>query len=175
MENDKNNITSFCWLVGQFLAWIDNQRDTREGFLVVEDFVDSLPIKIEKDNFKCFNQGTALMMCYGLLVYPREIFGKKIKPEELNNYVLESVGENIKDFFEISNEIDEEINTENILRHLRNSISHSKVKIDSEKDIFVFKDVNSSEKKFEGKISGKDLGILLAVIGRYFTFLEQNS
>jgi len=115
------------------------------------------------------------MLCYGLLVYPRGFWENNIDFDTLNEYVSEETNENIINLFEVmQNEIEKEINIKNLFKHLRNSISHSRVEIDFNKNIFTFIDINpNSSKVFSVSIEGIKLVLFLKGIGRYFTKLDQ--
>jgi len=169
--NDKNKIVSFCWLTGIFLAWLDGKKST-----LYRDCFDCFNIPMNNmDNFTYFNQGTTLMLCYGLLVYPQEFWKNYIDFKKMNDFVLNNYKKNILELFEVEkNEGNEKINIEILLRHLRNSISHSTIEINHE--YFKFIDINkTTKKKFVTKISQKDLGLFLHEMGSYFVSLDQNS
>ena len=173
VNNDK--ITTWCWLTGSFLLYFEQQK-RGSGSKLYSDFLSALNTNPKIDSFNFFNQGTLLMLCYGLLVYPWEFWKNNIDFKKLNTYIVKAANnhpgekieiDDITELFKFANS--NEINAKCLLKHLRNSISHSKVKIDILQNKFTFNDINPRTKEeFSAEISMKNLGVFLTGVGKYF-------
>jgi len=154
--NSEDKIPVWCWLTGQFLLYFEQQKE-KDGFKLYKDFLSFLDTSPKMNDFNFLNQGTLLMLCYGLLVYPLESWKSTLNNDNyfkmLSKYVVESAENHPEEKMEINNiselfgfENNNKINNKDLLRHLRNSISHSRVKIDISQNRFIFQDIDQKTK-----------------------------
>jgi hypothetical protein len=140
----KNEIEIVKWIyfTGKFLNYFDNKKDINcvkkslDLFLINEGFSS-------KNTFHTFNQGTIMMLLYGLLVYPKELWTKYLDEEKKDIEVVDAVLFEKFDFksiksFNILIPNDQNIKKTVFLRRMRNAIAHSQVRLDIENNKFCF-------------------------------------
>lgn len=104
------------------------------------------------------NQGTVVLLLYGLLVVPREIWEKSE-----TNFKFES-----RKYFNKILPSSSDIDTLDFLRLLRNSIAHANFSLDTNTATWCFWNLNKKGKKFEVSIATGHLGEFLAEVGKYY-------
>ena len=114
------------------------------------------------------------MLCYGLIVYPRERWITETSDKMLNKYIvgvatemLRKQIENPIDLFELPLNKNKQKFTKDTLRHLRNAIAHAQIDVNINDNMFTFTDGT-----FSAKITVENLGVFLSGVGRYFIKLE---
>lgn len=113
------------------------------------------------------NQGVVILLMYGLLVIPKEIWEKNS-----TNFAFTT-----RDKFNIKLPVKtEEINTIKFLRLLRNSLAHANFSIDASNATLTFWNKNSNgNKNFEVEISCSNLGEFIVEVGKYYINDVKNS
>src|SRR5690606_17161127 len=102
------------------------------------------------------NQGTLLLLLYGLLVIPYELWRDKSDnfPFYTRKYFLG---------------LDEKVNTREFLNYFRNSLAHANFSLDLERSEFRFWNRNFSNLlNFDVKINYCNLGDFVTEIGLYY-------
>ena len=169
MRNDVNNLPHWIWYTAMFLYRADKARidtPTKSIDEVYKEFLKDQGLD-QKSGFQLRNQGTSMMLAYGLLVLPRElwlrndlpIFEFSTKPEF--NFIVDDVhAQNQHSQF---------------IRCIRNSISHANVHIiapagTNQKDTFTFWNYNPREKKIDFKVSSSWKGFLMFLdeVAKYY-------
>lgn len=161
MNKSREEIPVWTWFNGQFLFQFDEQlrqNPTQSISQFFSDFLTSQGIA-EYSFYHTKNQGTVVLLMYGLLVVPREIWEKNE-----TNFPFLTRGK-----FSIKMPTDGNLNTFDFLRLLRNSLSHANfsIDVDDERVTFWNKRANGS-RNFEADIAWNDLGEFLAEVGKYY-------
>jgi hypothetical protein len=164
MNNSREEIPQWTWYNGQFLFKFDEQLNRNPNKTIGEffnDFLESQNMKGE-DFYHTKNQGTVILLMYGLLVVPREIWEKT-----QTSFVFAT-----RNNFVVKIQPDEsELDTLNFLRLLRNSLSHANFEIDITNATLTFwnnPDKNDIKRNFEVTINYNSLGEFLTEIGKYY-------
>jgi hypothetical protein len=164
-----DQISSWCWRTGQFLFYFDQRQQSEHDKKLYYDFLSEL----EKNSFNFRNQGVLLMLCYGLIVYPRERWINEID-YKLNEHIVKVATkmlgkqiENPLDLFELPLNENKQEFTKDTLKHLRNAIAHAQIDVNIDDNTFTFTD-----RTFSAKITVENLGVFLSGVGRYFIELE---
>src|SRR3989344_9023135 len=177
-NKDNNQITTQCWLTGQFLFYFEQQK-RQSGSELYKAFLLSLNTNPKINDLNFVNQGVLLMLCYGLMVYPLEywksILDNDVYFQKINKYVVEAAENHPEGKININNiselfEINKDTNARDLLRHLRNSISHARIEVDLALNRFIFQDIDrdGTQVNFLAKITIKNLAIFLTGVGKYF-------
>jgi|GEM_PF-3802082 len=169
-----NNIPKACFLIGQFLNQIEEHKNDEGAYSTVyRNFLST----IHQDRFPFITSGTILMMCYGLLVFPKEWHDKsnlKIDYEQLEEMIISVAKEHKKPISKASCLFTkypaETKTTEDILRNLRHAVAHASIEVEYQQadTIYRFKGENSRNQG-EFEINNDGLSILLTAAGRYFS------
>ncbi len=161
MNKSREEIPVWTWFNGKFLFQFDEQLRTNPNQSISEFFTDFLTNqRIEDYSFyHTKNQGTVILLMYGLLVVPREIW--------------ERSGTNFRFLtrskFSVAIPTDGNLDTFDFLRLLRNSLSHANFSIDaSQARVTFWNNRPDGTKNFETEIAWDDLGEFLAEVGLYY-------
>lgn len=161
MDKERNDIPLWTWYTGQFLFQFDEHLQNNPNKSISEfynDFLINQEIK-SLNFFQTKNQGTAILLLYGLMVIPKEIWEKYT-----TNFPFKS-----RDKFKFNPPTDANIDTLTFLRLLRNSIAHANFSLDISNAKFMFWNTHKKgERNFEVEISYISLGIFINEIGKYY-------
>jgi hypothetical protein len=163
MNKERNNIPLWTWLNGQFLFQFQEQLEINPNKTISNFFNDfcAEPFQGSKkcDFYQTKNQGTIVILLYGLMVIPKEIWEKN-----QTNFPF-----NTRQKFVFNRPTDLNIGTLNFLRLLRNSIAHANFSLDIAKELWTFWNIkNDNVKNFEVSIKHIDLGHFTAEVGKYY-------
>jgi len=179
MESD--NIPRYCFLIGQFIIQFENNKDQEHYKEVNKKFLDSIIADPKLNNFPYINPRLILMLCYGLIVFPKDYWQQisKIDYNSLSKEIIQKSNERGKQIYDVEKLFDyinsKNCDTECLIRRLRNSIAHARVQYDEKLNQFVFKDENQRNKNdfFEARITISNLSIILTGIGKYFSNVQK--
>lgn len=123
MNDSRNEIPQWTWYNGQFLFQFDEQLKKNPDKSISEFFDDFLTGQgLENLNvYHTKNQGTVILLMYGLLVIPKEIWERST-----TNFQFKT-----KEKFSIKISTGNYPDTLNFLRLLRNSLAHANFSIDA--------------------------------------------
>lgn len=162
MSNSREEIPVWTWYNGQLLFQFDEQLQKNPNKTISEFFNDFLVNQgLQNVNFyHAKNQGTIILLMYGLMVIPREIW-------ERENTSFPFV---TREKFTINLPIDSDrLDTLKFLRLLRNSLAHANFAIDVNSSKLTFWNNNDNgNKNFEVEISYLDIGEFTAEVGKYY-------
>ncbi|QRN85832.1 hypothetical protein JR334_00930 [Clostridia bacterium] len=148
-----------AWLTTQIVMDIDTILKTNPN-ITLKEYIDTQKEKTnvwnENPDFPIYNSGYFLMMAYAFLVVPKESIEKnslEVFSDEIEK-ILEkmTIRTNV-----IQNGLN---NCENIIRHLRNAISHVNIDI-IEDDKLLFIDKNGKKTTFDGDMRINDFKAFL--------------
>lgn len=106
-----------------------------------------------------YNIGTFLMMAYAFLVIPKEVIKKNNSPLISTSSVIADVLYRME--IRCNKENNKLTREENIIRHIRNSITHVYFELKDEGKAILLKDFDRESKTFEGEISVLDFKKLI--------------
>ena len=169
MNKSREEIPQWAWYNGQFLFQFDEQLKANPTQSISQFFSNFLTEQgIEAYGFyHTKNQGTVVLLMYGLLVVPKEIW--------------EKTGTNFRfltrDKFSVTIPADGHLDTLKFLRRLRNAVSHANFSIDVSQARVTFWDYPPSggAKNFEAEIAWDDLGGFLSEVGKYYVNEVKNA
>jgi len=167
MNDSRKEIPQWTWYNGQFLFQFDEQLKQNPNKTISEFFQDFLKDQNLQDAniYHTKNQGTVILLMYGLLVIPKEIWEKTN-----TNFQFTT-----RNKFQLNPPTDNNLDTLNFLRLLRNSLSHANFSIDVHTARLSFWNNNNGRKNFEVEIVYGDLGEFLAEVGKYYINEVKNS
>jgi len=160
MNKERNDIPLWTWLNGQFLFQFEEQLEKNPNKTILEFFNDFRSDQgLENYNFyHTKNQGTIIILLYGLMVIPKEIWEKGE-----TNFPF-----NTRQKFTFNLPTDKNIDTLNFLRLLRNSLSHANFSLDVPNELWTFWNIKDNKINFEVNIKHNDLGVFTAEVGKYY-------
>lgn len=162
INKSREEIPVWTWFNGQLLFQFDEQLRQNPTQSISQFFTDFLISQgIENHNFyHTKNQGTVILLMYGLLVVPKEIWEKDGTEFRFIT----------RDKFLVNIPTDDHLDTSNFLRRLRNSLSHANFSIDVSQARVTFWDnrLKDGKRNFEVEIAWEDLGKFLAEVGKYY-------
>ena len=162
MNETREEIPQWVWYSGYFLFKFQEALESNPQKTIGELWSD-----FKKDqnlggftDFSLKNQGTVLMLLYGLLVIPKEIWGtEKID----NEFKFET-----KKYLEIKIP-DRKLPNSEIIRYIRNAVSHANFEVYADLNQYIFWNVNrKNERDFELLVSHESLGRFLTEIGKFY-------
>lgn len=125
---------------------------------------------VNEDGWNIKNQGTMMLLLYGIVAVPQQL---------LNNIDINNLDEsdtyNLRIYKNFNIEICIIDNNRNetkgaaILRHLRNSVSHARFKVDVENNTWTFMDHNGNNETFNATISHENLGKFITDFGTTYS------
>lgn len=160
MEKDESakKIPSWCWHIGIYLIQLNTKMiDTPE--MTLSQFHEWFKEKAEledKSDIRPINPGAIVMLLYGLVVVPKEIWEKefdRFKFKSKGHFKFESKQENNSNAY--------------FIRKLRNSIAHANFSFNSKTQEFRFWNVAKGKKDFETVVHFHGIGDFLTEIGRF--------
>ncbi|QOJ29812.1 MAG: hypothetical protein HRU80_13400 [Ignavibacteriales bacterium] len=160
MFDSRDEIPQWTWYNGQFLFQFDEQLRKNPSQTVFEfynNFLSSQEL-LNLNIYHTKNQGTVILLLYGLLVVPKEIWEKSYT----------SFNFTTRNKFHINTSPNDNITTLDFLRLLRNSLAHANFSIDVEHAKLKFWNIKNGLVNFEVEISYGDLGEFIAEIGKYY-------
>jgi hypothetical protein len=160
MSDSRQEIPLWTWYNGQFLFQFDEQLQKNPKKSISEflnDFKQTQNL-LHQNFYQTKNQGTVILLMYGLIVIPREIWEKTN-----TNFQFTTRGK-----FSFNPPTDNNLDTLNFLRLLRNSLSHANFSIDTISEKLTFWNNYNGVKNFEVQISWSDLGEFIAEVGKYY-------
>ena len=161
MDKSRQDIPLWAWYNGQFLFQFDEQLKSHPSKSLSDFYSDFLKDqKLEQYNFyNTKNAGSVLMLMYGLIVIPKEIW------EESNtNFKFIT-----RSRFLFKSTTNENLSTFDFLRLIRNSLSHANFSIDPKANSLTFWNNNRQGiRDFEVEINYPDLGDFIVEIGKYY-------
>lgn len=163
MNKERNDIPLWTWLNGQFLFQFQDQLEITPEKTISSFFkefcIQQFPESNKCDFYQTKNQGTIIILLYGLMVIPKEIWEKN-----QTNFPFAT-----KQKFIFNSQTDKNIETLDFLRMFRNSIAHANFSLDISKELWTFWNTRKdSVKNFEVKIKHIDLGLFTEEIGKYY-------
>jgi hypothetical protein len=162
MSKSREEIPLWTWYNGQFMFQFEEQLQTNPSKTISEFFKDfRINQGLQGVNFyHTKNQGTVILLMYGLMVIPREIWEK-----DKTNFLFTT-----REKFTVKLPTDPaRIDTLKFLRLLRNSLAHANFSIDVGTARLTFWNYNDNgNKNFEVEISYTDIGEFTAEVGKYY-------
>ncbi len=161
MNKERKDIPLWTWYNGQFLFQFDEQLQNNPDKTISEFFSDFLTDQGLNDLnvYHTKNQGTLILLMYGLLVIPREIWEK-----DSTNFSFVT-----REKFAFKEPTDNSLDTLNFLRLLRNAIAHANFSLDMTTATFTFwNNRDNGRRNFEVEIGYVDLGIFIKEVGTYY-------
>ncbi|MBN2594927.1 MAG: hypothetical protein JXA81_15580 [Sedimentisphaerales bacterium] len=161
----QNEIPRWVWFTGQFLFRFQETLEYCPQTTIArfwEDFKNSQGLQ-NCQGFHLKNQGTLLMLLYGLLVVPRGMW------ERRQQY--------LPDFsFTTRNRFDFHAGNQNMtaidfLKYMRNALAHANFEIDVRNGTYMFwnrQNYGRGNIDFEVKINHCGLGMFVTEVGQYF-------
>jgi len=166
----RHQIPQWTWYNGKFLFQFNEQLE-KNPEKTIKQFFDEFLVSQSLDKLNVYhtkNQGTVILLLYGLLVIPKELW-----EETSTNFLFQTKGK-----FKIIVG-DNNLDTLGFLRKLRNSIAHANFEIDTDIDtnsvICTFWNTSHGKKNFEVEICYSDLGEFMSEVGKYYINEVQNS
>ena len=161
MGNSREEIPQWIWYNGQFLFQFDEQLKKNPKMTISSFFSDFLTNQgLQNLNiYHTKNQGTVILLLYGLLVIPREIWEKNSTSFQFTT----------RNKFSVKPPTDTNLDTLNFLRLLRNSLAHANFSVDTTNARLTFwNNHNNGIKNFVVEISYGDLGEFISEVGKYY-------
>lgn len=162
MNKESNDIPLWTWLNGQFLFQFQEQLEKNPNKTISAFFKDfcaePFPGSKKCNFYQTKNQGTIIILLYGLMVIPKEIWEKGE-----TNFPFTT-----RQKFTFNLPTDKNIDTLNFLRLLRNSLSHANFSVDVANELWTFWNIKDNKINFEVNIKHIDLGIFTAEVGKYY-------
>lgn len=161
MNGYREEIPKWAWYTGQFLFHFQDQLDAGGQGTVADcfnTFKEALQLQ-NCDGFQLKNQGTMLMLLYGLLVVPREMWNYQGLPD----FQFKTRGEFR---FCIG---DENLAPRNFLKYMRHAIAHANFDIDLANNRYTFWNTqNNGTINFKVRINHCGLGNFVTEVGKYY-------
>jgi len=169
MHDDMPNIPYWVWYTGRFLFYADRALEVNPEKPIGEVYQQFLQHEeglSAESGFQLRNQGTTLMLAYGLLVLPRELWERDGLPEfefktrDEFTFIIDTVGA--------------QSNTRQFIRCMRNALSHANIKIiapaqSSQENTFTFWNrTRSGDIDFKVETSWSGLIEFIVEAGRYY-------
>jgi len=160
MNDSRKEIPVWTWYNGQFLFQFEEQLKRNPNKTISDFFSDfKLDQGLQDVSFyNTKNQGTVIILMFGLLVVPREIWER-----DSTNFQFTT-----RNRFTFNPPTDNNLDTLNFLRLLRNSLSHANFSIDVANAKVTFWNNYRGVKNFEVEISYGDLGVFISEVGKYY-------
>ena len=167
MNKERDDIPLWTWYNGQFLFLFDEELRKNPNQTISQFFITFLKSQNLQDyNFyHTKNQGTIILLLYGLFVIPKEIWEK-----DYSNFPFTS-----RHKFTFNHPTDNNLDTFNFLRLFRNSLAHANFQLDTNTTRLTFwNNQKDGVKNFEVEISYPDLADFTAEVGKYYINVVRN-
>lgn len=162
----KVQIPGQAWITTQIVMGLDTALEETPN-ITLKEYVDGQKKKTniwdENPNFPIYNWGYLLMMAYAFLIVPKESTGKstwQISSINIENSLKKMTIRKNKKTSGLSD-------SENLINHMRNSISHANFEIViKESNIIIFKDYYGKKEEnctFDGDMDINDFRAFLVV------------
>ncbi len=160
MSNSRKEIPQWTWYNGQFLFQFDEQLNKNPKLTIPEFFDNFLKSQqLQKLNiYHTKNQETIILLMYGLLVIPKEIWKQKTT----------SFSFDTRSKFSVILPTDNSLDTLNFLRLLRISLAHANFSIDINNEKLTFWNSYKGTQNFKVQINYSDLREFLTEVGQYY-------
>lgn len=134
--NEMNDLSKWIYYTGLFLSDFNQKKDTDESSKkIFTDFLKNNGFT-ENTNFYLWNQGTILILLYGLFVLPKEFWTRFLSDDSANlktqadNLIFDNFSFTSREHFIDCDNIDsKKLDKETFLRRFRNAISHNRIEI----------------------------------------------
>lgn len=163
MCDSREEIPQWVWYTGQFLFQFDKHLREKPK-QTISDFFDTFlkNQELKKNIYHTKNQGTIILLLYGLLVIPKEIW----KNTAINfQFTTRS---NFKVKISPPKKDCNPFDTSCFLQLLRNSLAHANFSVDASKGQFTFWNNKNRTKNFEVEINYDHIGEFIAEVGKYY-------
>ncbi|MCX5889015.1 MAG: HEPN family nuclease [Deltaproteobacteria bacterium] len=179
------DVPAWCFLTGQFLTSFESKKKNEPHYLFVHrDFLNSIVTEPQLSDFGYANPGVLIMLCYGILVYPVELWDNFLKDEIsmkrlINGISSEAKYKNISirtfiGLFDVITCDQKPIREADFIHKFRNSIAHAHIDVDTLRNIFTFWNINTKNKiDFKVSISTENLGIFLTGLAKHFINIQK--
>jgi hypothetical protein len=167
MNKERDGIPLWTWYNGQFLFLFDEQLKKNPNQTISQFFTIFLTSQgLQNQSFyHTKNQGTVILLLYGLLVIPKEIWEK-----DYTNFSFSTRQKFILNPPTVNN-----LDTFNFLRLFRNSLAHANFHIDIQTTRLTFwNNQKDGTRNFEVEIYLADLAEFTAEVGKYYINVVRN-
>jgi hypothetical protein len=167
MNKERDDIPLWTWYNGQFLFLFDEQLKKNPNQTMLEFYSNFLKTQgIHNRNFyHTKNQGTVILLLYGLFVIPKEIWEKNF-----TNFPFST-----RPKFKLNPPTNSNLNTYEFLRLFRNSLAHANFSINVQSTIITFwNNQKDDTKNFEVEIFLADLAEFTTEVGKYYINVVRN-
>ena len=162
MQDIRKQVPHWVWLTAQFLWQTEQsleQNPNQPIGNVYDSFLKSQNIP-NADWFTLKNVGTVLMLLYGLIVLPKEIWGAEVL-DKFFPFTTRKEFKIIKPQRDLTNG--------QLIKYLRNAVSHANFAIYTNVDQCIFWNVDrKGQKNFEGIVSWQGISRFLTEVGTYY-------
>ncbi|WP_395078080.1 HEPN family nuclease [Flavobacterium sp.] len=163
MNKERDSIPLWTWLNGQFLFQFQEELESNPKKTISEFFNNFCTQPFPGSNICNFyqtkNQGTIIILLYGLMVIPKEIWEK-----DKTSFLFDT-----RQKFTFNPPTRNNISTLDFLRLFRNSIAHANFSLETTNGMWTFWNIDRSNiKNFEVSLKHFDLGLFAAEIGKYY-------
>ncbi|MEJ2701178.1 MAG: hypothetical protein P8Z79_01925 [Sedimentisphaerales bacterium] len=158
----QNEIPRWVWFTGQFLFRFQETLEHCTQTTLTrfwEDFKNSQGLQ-NCQGFHLKNQGTLLMLLYGLLVVPRGMWEQR----QLN---LPDFPFTTRERFEFQTGT-QDMDALDFLKYMRHAIAHANFKIDVQNNLYKFWNICRGDINFKVVTDHCGLGIFITEVGTYF-------
>jgi len=162
MKDTRIQIPHWVWLTSQFVWQIQQSLEQDPNQSIGNLFTSFLKSQSITDPslFSLKNQGTVLMLMYGLVVVPKEIWGAEVLDK--------SFPFTTKTEFKIV-QPEHGLSNSQLIKSLRNAIAHANFAIYSGMDQCVFWNMNKNvQRNFETVVSWQGIGRFLTEVGTHY-------
>lgn len=162
-----DDIPHWVWFTAMFLYRADNARSETPQISIGELYSSFLADQglTSDSGFQLRNQGLTLMLAYGLLVIPMELWGR----DDLSQFPFNTR----KNFMFLIDTVKARDSPQQFIRCMRNAISHCNIEIKAfasvdQCDAFTFWNDRGQKIDFKIQVSWKGLSEYLDEVGKYY-------
>ena len=162
MQDTRKQIPHWVWLTAQFLWQMQQSLEQDPNQTIGNVFTSFLKSQNITDPslFSLKNQGTVLMLLYGLIVVPQQIWGAEVLDKTFP-FTTRTEFRILKPEHDLPNS--------KLIKFMRNAISHANFAIYSGLDQCVFWNVNKkAQRNFEAVLSWQGIGRFLTEVGTHY-------
>ena len=171
MKDITDNLLHWSWYTTRFLGLIENARKNKSDITVKElekDYLEQIKNEGSFRNleFPIINPGYLMMFAYALLVIPNEIMRK----EQLSD---KDFSFNSIHVFQFTKPKSYDLNANNFLKKMRNSVSHAHYRLESDENtgtsLFTFWDEYNGKVNFKVTTTMEGFWQFLDEVGKYYS------